>query len=297
MRIVDRAFWAALVLILTVGNAAADSEKLRIIAFGPHPDDAELKAGGVAAMWAAQGHHVKFVSVTNGDIGHFKMHGAPLAKRRTAEVKVAAKLLGIEATQVLNIHDGELVPTLEYRRQIARLIKEWRADIVLTPRPNDYHPDHRYTGVLVNDAAYMVTVPFFVPELPALKKNPIFLYYGDDFQKPNPFKPDVMVPIDSVIERKLDALVALTSQFVEGGANGREDMVPKTPQQKKEREAAVRESMRQRSAKVADKHRSQLVEQMGPAGQNTKYAEAFELCEYGQRPSIPDLRKLFPLQP
>jgi N-acetylglucosamine malate deacetylase 1 len=142
--------------------------KLRIIAFGAHPDDCELKAGGVAAKWAARGHHVKFVSVTNGDIGHWKMAGGPLARRRTEEVKKAARILKIH-TQVLDIHDGELEPTLENRRTITRLIRQWKADIVLAHRPNDYHPDHRYTGVLVQDAAYMVTVPFFCPDVPYLE--------------------------------------------------------------------------------------------------------------------------------
>src|SRR5437660_6889169 len=140
-------------------NAAPpDDGKLRIICFGAHPDDCELAAGGVGALWAAQGHHVKFVSVTNGDIGHWGMAGGPLARRRTDEVQRAAKILGIH-TQVLDIHDGELMPTLDNRRTLTRLIREWKADIVLAHRPNDYHPDHRYTGILVQDAAFMVTVP------------------------------------------------------------------------------------------------------------------------------------------
>src|SRR5713101_5276939 len=147
-----------------------DDGKLRIICFGAHPDDCELKAGGVAILWAAQGHHVKFVSVTNGDIGHWREAGGPLARRRKAEVERAAKVLGI-ATEVLDIHDGELLPTLENRRTLTRLIREWQADIVMSPRPNDYHPDHRYTGILVQDSAYMVTVPFFCPDTPILKNN------------------------------------------------------------------------------------------------------------------------------
>ncbi len=126
-------------------------EPLRIIAFGAHPDDCEIKAGASAMLWRAKGHKVKFVSTTNGDIGHWQMAGGPLAKRRTAEVKAAAKILGIE-TEVLDIHDGEILPTLENRRIITRLIREWNADIIVTPRTNDYHPDHRYTGVLVQDA-------------------------------------------------------------------------------------------------------------------------------------------------
>src|SRR5882672_9829331 len=198
---------------------------LRIIAFGAHPDDCELKAAGVAAKWAAQGHKVKFVATTNGDVGHFAMAGGPLAQRRTAEVKKCAEILGIE-TQVLDIHDGELLPTLENRRIITRLIREWKADIVLSHRPNDYHPDHRNVGVLVQDAAYMVTVPFFCPDIPYLTRNPVFLFSEDSFQRPNPFTADIAVAIDDVLEKKLAAVEALHSQFFEGGANGHAGLVP-----------------------------------------------------------------------
>jgi hypothetical protein len=131
--------------------------KLRIIAFGAHPDDAEFKVGGTAAMWAARGHHVKLVSMTNGDLGHYVMGGGQLARRRLVEVQRAAQILGIQ-TEVLDIHDGELMPTLENRKAMVRLIRDWQADIVLSHRPNDYNPDHRYVGVLAQDAAFMVTV-------------------------------------------------------------------------------------------------------------------------------------------
>ena len=189
-----------------------DDNKLRIIAFGAHPDDCELKAGGVAALWAAQGHKVKFVSMTNGDIGHFAMAGGPLALRRKAEVQECAKQLGIE-TAVLDIHDGELMPTLENRKQVAQLIREWQADIVLFHRPYDYHADHRYTGVLVQDAAVLVVAPFFTPDTPAVKKNPVFLYYSDGFQKPYPFEPSIVVGIDEVAEKKWGCVAAMPSQF------------------------------------------------------------------------------------
>ena len=68
--------------------------KLRIIEFGAHPDDCEIRAGGAAILWTQQGHHVKFVSATNGDIGHWSMAGGPLAVRRYAEVQQAAKIFG-----------------------------------------------------------------------------------------------------------------------------------------------------------------------------------------------------------
>jgi LmbE family N-acetylglucosaminyl deacetylase len=153
---------------------AQTERKLRIIAFGAHPDDCELQAGGVGAMWADRGHHVKLVSVTNGDIGHWRDAGGPLAARRKSEVEHASRILGTNV-EVLDNHDGELEPTLENRRKIIRLIRQWNADLVLAPRPNDYHPDHRYTAILVQDAAYMVTVPFICPDVPALKENPIFM--------------------------------------------------------------------------------------------------------------------------
>ena len=152
----------------------ADDGKVRVIVFGAHPDDCEIRAGGAAVLWSKAGHHVKFVSVTNGDIGHWQMAGGPLAKRRNAEVQEAAAILGT-TTEVLDIHDGELMPTLENRRTFTRLIRGWDADVVIGHRPNDYHPDHRYTGVLMQDCAYMVAVPFFCPDAPPLDHNPVFL--------------------------------------------------------------------------------------------------------------------------
>lgn len=273
----------------------AQDGKLRIIAFGAHPDDCELKAGGVAAKWAAQGHHVKFVSTTNGDIGHWQMAGGPLARRRTEEVQKAARILGIH-TQVLDIHDGELEPTLENRRTINRLIREWKADIVLAHRPNDYHPDHRYTGVLVQDASYMVTVPFFCPDTPYLQKNPIFMYYSDRFERPNAFRPDIVVAIDDVVEKKLDAVDVLESQFFEGGANGHAGLIPKDAAGRDERRRKVRQSFADRSMAVAKKYRPKLIEIYGPErGERVQHAEAFEVTEYGSQPTAAQLRKLFPL--
>jgi len=222
-------------LVLAIGflgaaPAGAQDGKLRIIAFGAHPDDAELGVGGTAAKWAALGHHVKFVSVTNGDIGHWKEAGGPLARRRTAEVQETAKILGI-TTQVLDIHDGEVEPTLENRRTITRLIREWKADIVMGHRPNDYHPDHRAVGQLIQDAGYMVTVPFFCPDTPHLERNPVFVSFQDSFTRPNPLTADVVVSIDDVVEKKLAATAALVSQFYEGGANGGPQLVPSPPPQ------------------------------------------------------------------
>jgi len=279
------------------GATPPDDGKLRIIGFGAHPDDNEFRAGGVAAMWAEQGHHVKFVSVTNGDIGHFQMAGGPLAQRRTREVERAAEILGI-ATQVLDIHDGELMPTLENRRTITRLIREWKADIVMAHRPNDYHPDHRYTGVLVQDAAFMVTVPFICPDTKPLERNPIFVYYSDGFQRPNPFTADVAVAIDEVFQKKIDAVDALVSQVYEGGALGSEEQLRQVPTDPAGRRAWAEERHGNRYARDANRFRESLIRWYGPErGRQAKYAEAFEVCEYGRQPSEEELKRLFPFFP
>ena len=274
----------------------ADAKTLRIIVFGAHPDDCELKAGGVATKWAALGHKVKFVSVTNGDIGHHEMAGGPLAQRRTEEVTEAATILGIE-TEVLDHHDGELMPTLSIRKELIRLVREWKADLVISPRPNDYHPDHRYTAILVQDGAYMVTVPFMCPDTEPLQANPVYMYTWDRFQKPNPFQPDVVVAIDDVIERKLEALSAMPSQFAEWlpwHAHNL-DEVPKDP-------AAARkwivEACRAWMKGPALRCREELVEWYGAEKADTvEYAEAFELCEYGRQATEEELRALFPFFP
>ncbi len=277
--------------------AAPADGKLRVIAFGAHPDDCELKVAGTAAKWAKLGHHVKFVSVTNGDIGHWGMAGGPLAQRRTAEVRQCAKLLGIES-EVLDVHDGELLPTLENRKLLTKLIREWKADVVLSHRPNDYHPDHRNVGVLVQDAAYMVTVPYFCPDVPYLEKNPVFLYYEDRFTKPTRFAADVVVAIDDVVGKKLDAVEALRSQFYEGGANGGPQLVPTDPAAAAARAKEVRESFDRRFASTAKRFALELARWYGAdrAGK-VKYAEAFEVCEYGRMPGQEELRKLFPFFP
>ena len=262
--------------------------------FCAHPDDCEIKAGGTAALWAAAGHHVKFVSLTNGDIGHWREAGGPLARRRNAEVQHAADLLGI-TTEVLDNHDGELLPTLENRRTVTRLIREWKADIVMGPRPNDYHPDHRYTGILMQDSAYMVAVPFFCPDTKPLAKNPVFLYYADQFQKPNPFQADIVVGIDAVINQKLNALVDMESQFVEGGALGSAELIAGGEPKHQERRKKVRDAFTKRDRAAAEKYRSQLTAWYGSEhASKIQVAEAFEICEYGEQPTKDALRKLFP---
>jgi LmbE family N-acetylglucosaminyl deacetylase len=283
------------VVVIGAGTAAPAlaQEPLRIIAFGAHPDDCDIRAGGVAAKWAAAGHKVRFVSVTNGDAGHHEQGGGQLAMRRRAEAMEAGRRLGVDYV-VLDNHDGELLPDLNVRQQIIRQIREWKADIVLAPRPNDYHPDHRYTGVLLQDAAFMVTVPNVVSDVPSLRKNPVFMYFEDGFQKPAPFRPDVAVIIDDVFAKKVEALDAHVSQVYEWlpWHDGRLAEVPK--------DATARKAWlaKERSSELTPAIREALAKWYGPdAAAKATHVEAFEVCEYGTRPDEAMLRKLFPFFP
>jgi LmbE family N-acetylglucosaminyl deacetylase len=254
------------------------------------------KTAGTAVKWARLGHHVKLVSVTNGDVGHWKEAGGPLALRRTAEAAACAKKLGV-TSQVLDIHDGELVPSLEYRKLITRVIREWKADIVIAHRPWDYHPDHRYVGVLIQDAAFMVTVPFICPDVLPLTKNPVFLYSSDGFQKPYPFTPDIAVSVDDSFEQKLDGIHELTSQHYEGGAGGSEEHMKSVPPASDEvgRRAWLKRRWGARQGSEADKFRDLLIKLYGEEkGKAVRYAETFEVCEYGRRPSAAEIKTLFP---
>ena len=265
--------------------------KLRVIAFGAHPDDCEAKFGGTAAKFARAGHAIAFVSVTNGDAGHQSQGGSELAKRRYLEAQEAGRRLGIAQYQVFDNHDGELMPSLDVRRQIIRAIRQWNADVVLAPRPNDYHPDHRYTGMLVEDSAYLVLVPALVRDTPPLRKNPVFLYFEDGFQKPAPFRPDVVVAIDDVWDTKVSCLDAHVSQFYEWlpWLDGRLDQVPAGA-------AARRQWLSEtRAGRIGPAVRDALERRYGAEhGARVQHAEAFELCEYGRRPSLEELQRMFP---
>jgi LmbE family N-acetylglucosaminyl deacetylase len=282
---------AALAAASTAGDAQPREAKLRIIAFGAHPDDCDQRVGGTAARWAALGHQVKFVAVTNGDAGHQTEGGSALAQRRRAEAQEAARRLGIAEYETLDNHDGQLVPSVDVREQIIRKIRQWNADLVLAPRPNDYHPDHRYTGVLLQDAAYMVVVPNICPDTPALRKNPVFLYFEDRFQRPNPFRPDVAVAIDAVIDVKLRGLDAHVSQMYEWlpWVAGKLDTVPADPRARFELLRSLRAGQ-----PLADSVRDALKKRYGATADAIKNAEAFELCEYGRQPTPEELGQLFP---
>ncbi len=281
-----------LILFLSlIWFVSAQDDKINVIVFGAHPDDPDGDAG-TAIKFAKMGHNVMFVALTNGDAGHQSMGGGALAKIRRAEAEEAGKRYGIKKYITLDNHDGELLPTLEVRLQVIRLIREWDADIVIGPRPNDYHPDHRYTGVLLQDAAYMVIVPNVAPDTPPLEKNPVFLYTRDHFQKPNPFNPEIAVDISDVYEQKIYGMAAHESQFFDWNpwTEGRLNEVPKDPEERltwlgKILSDEITPEVRESLTKWYGKDKANLV----------SHAETYEICEYGKRPSEEEIKKLFPM--
>ena len=266
---------------------------MKILVIGAHPDDCEFYAGGTAVLWRRRRDAVRFVSMTNGDAGHFELRGEELARRRRAEALAAARVADVEY-EILDTSDGQLEPTLERRMEVIRLIRKFVPDLVLTHRPGDYHPDHRYTSILVQDAAYMVTVPPICADTPHLRENPVFGYLCDAFQKPAPFRADAVVDVDPVVELKWDMLDAHASQFYEWLPynDGTTDEVPESGA---ERRQWLRERWGPLMRSVADAHRGKLLETYGEeAGKRVRHAEAFEISEYGSVPAPADLARLFP---
>ena len=287
-----------LLLAISINPLVAQDQtkdKIRVIAIFAHPDDADLKMGGTAALLAQMGAAVKFVSLTNGDAGHYAQGGGVLGQRRRAEAQRAAKQYGIDEYTVLNNHDGELLPDLNVRLQVIREIRNWNADIVLGLRPNDYHPDHRNAGKLVEDASYMVAVPNVAADVPALKKNPVFLYMQDNFKKPNPFSHDIVVAIDEVFDKKINGLHEHTSQMYEWGPwiDNAGD-ISEVPTDSDARKKWLKDNLMKK--KISPEQRRGLEKWYGKEkADKVKYAESFEITEYGSQPTEAEIRRLFPM--
>jgi len=276
-------FFVLLFAFVFIITANAQNNTVRVIVFGAHPDDCDLVAGGIAIKYVRMGHKVKFVSMTNGDAGHQSMGGGALAKRRIAEAQEAGRRFGVEYT-VLDNHDGELMPTLENRLKVIREIRNWKADIVITHPMNDYHPDHRYTSMLVQDASFMVIVPNVAPDTPPLKNNPVFFY-------PNSTEPDIAVDIDKETSQKIYAASAHESQFFEWlpWLDGTLDKVPKS---EKERLLFLKSWL----TPVNDAERNCLHKWYDePEASKIIYAEAFRIADFSRKPDHEELLRLFPI--
>ncbi len=283
-------FFFVAFLMFTLGLSSFSQDKvINVVFIGAHPDDADGLAGGTAIKFSQLGHNVLFVSLTNGDAGHQSMGGGALAKRRRAEAAEAGKRFGV-TYKVLEYHDGELLATLHVRKEVIRIIREWDADIVIGHRPYDYHPDHRNAAIVLQDAAYLVIVPNVVSDTPPLKKNPLFLYAQDRFQKPYPFIPDIAIDISDVYDQKIHGMAAHESQFFE--------WLPWTatkeaPESQEERHEWLKAG---RKRPITPAVRESLVKWYGEEkAEKVTDAEAFEICEYGYQPTEEEIKELFPM--
>jgi LmbE family N-acetylglucosaminyl deacetylase len=269
---------------------------LRILIIGAHPDDADIKAGGTATRWCALGHVVRMVSLTNGQAGHHTAYGPALAQRRRAEAQAAAAVIGA-TYEILDHPDGELDDRLEYRLAVIRLIRNFRPDLIITHRSTDYHPDHRFAGLLVQDSSYLLTVPAVCPEVQHLERTPVILYFSDAFKKPCRFEPHLVIDIDAEFPRLVDMLHAHASQFYEWLPfnAGYLDQVPAGDA---ERRAWLAERIGRRIQPLADRYRDLVVATYGhERGNHIRYIEAFEVSEYGAPLDDGARARLFPFLP
>ncbi len=271
-------------------------EPLRILIIGAHRDDADIKAGGTAALWSAGGHRVRLVSLTDGRAGHHETVGPELAQRRRAEAEAAAASLGA-SYEVFDLPDGELDDRLEYRHRVIRLIRNFQPDLVITHRSTDYHPDHRFAGLLVQDASYLLTVPAVCPDTPHLARTPVILAFSDAFTKPCRFEPHVVVAIDDVFDRLIGMLHCHQSQFYEwlpANAGSLDDV----PSGDDARRAWLTERIGRRIGPLADRYRDLVVRTYGPErGERVRFIEAFEVSEYGAPLDAEARSRLFPFLP
>lgn len=272
-------------------SSFSSDDKINVVIFGSHPDDADKQAGGTAAEFLRLGHNVVFVSLTNGDAGHQTLGGNELAEKRYHEAQEAGRRFGVEYI-ILDNPDGKLFPTLEIREEVIRIIRKHSADIVIGHRTSALHPDRRNSAILLQDAAYMVIVPNVVPDVPPLKQNPLFLYFEDNFKKPVPFNPDIVVDITGSYEQKIYGMAAHETQFFQWQpwiANTL-DKVPESEEERLSWLAAMSKSP------MTPAKKESLSKWYGAQrAKNVRVTESFEICEYGKQPDEKEIRRLFPM--
>lgn len=282
---------------------------MNILMIGAHPDDCEFRCSGLASKYVKDGHRVRFLSLCDGSGGHMTLNRAEIAARRWGETREAAKAIGIEY-DVWNIPDCEIIADLRTRERLIRYIRDFNPDIIFTHRPNDYHADHRNTGLLVQDASYLLIVPNYCEDSPAMKQMPVIMFCDDRFKNP-PFHADIVIDIEDVVENKFRMLDKHVSQVYEWlpYTEGKLEQVPADPAERyiwlhgdtitknttdEQILSGTLKGYSCRFALPAAKYREKLIERYGEKGKSIRFAEAFEVSEYGRQLTAESAAELFP---
>jgi LmbE family N-acetylglucosaminyl deacetylase len=186
----------------------------RVMVIFAHPDDAEVQCAGTVALWAAEGKRVTYLVLTKGDKGTQDPAMTPeaLARLRQEEQLRAAQELGVGKVLFLENGDGELEVTMERRRALTRIIREYQPEVLVTHDPwmrYQLHPDHRASGTLALDAMISARDRLYFPEQIAQGLNPCRVRRALLFASENP---DYWVDIAPTLEKKVRALGQHLSQ-------------------------------------------------------------------------------------
>lgn len=182
--------------------------KLDILAFGVHPDDVELSCAGVLLVEKNRGKKTGIIDLTRGELG---TRGT--AETRLAESTEAARILGVDTRENLEMADGFSQNNEAHQRQIISVLRTYKPEIILCNAPEDRHPDHGRSSKMVSDAAFLSGLQKIVTEhngaaQEAWRPKYVFKYIQDRF-----LQPDFVVDISSVFEQKVEAIKAYKTQF------------------------------------------------------------------------------------
>ncbi len=274
-------------------TTSAKSTSPRLLVLSAHPDDAEYHAGGLICLYRQLGRAVKLVSVTDGGAGHHEKTAAELVPLRRAEATAAGQIIGA-AYETWDFPDGRLLPTLDVRERIIREIRQYRPDLVLTHRTCDYHPDHRAVAQAVQDASYLVTVPLVVPEVPALRADPVVAYLPDLFTRPVPIRADHLLDVSPYLDTIVRMLACHQSQVFEWLAFEAR-LLDSVPAGQQDRLEWLKTWFTRQIGPRADRYRDALITALGETrGREISLIEMFEISEYASQPDTKQGRALFP---
>ncbi|MFZ1728936.1 MAG: bacillithiol biosynthesis deacetylase BshB1 [Bacteroidota bacterium] len=203
-----------------------DTFVLDMLAFSPHPDDAELYCSGTLLLLKGQGKRVGVIDLTRGELS---TRGTP--ESRVAETAEATRILGLDHRGNLGIPDGDVANTAENRLAVVRQLRHWRPSTVLLPWHADRHPDHEHASAVVREALFASGLQRIEScgedGMPQDPYRPAHAYY---YMLSEDFTPAFIVDITSVFDAKLEAIRAYRTQFFTGEQSDEPETYISTPE-------------------------------------------------------------------